>query len=429
LAQQIRADGIDILIDLSGHTRNNRLLTFARKPAPIQASWIGYPGTTGLQAMDYYLADRFLLPPGLFDGQFTEKIVRLPGTAPFCPAQESPPVNALPALTNGCITFGSFNRLNKITRPVVALWSRLMSAVPGSKMLMGAMPEGDDHSGLIDWFAREGIARERLSFHPRSGIAAYLELHHQVDICLDTFPYNGGTTTLHAIWMGVPTLTLAGGTVPARQGAALLGHVGLEEFVAQDAADFVRKGLRWTGDVAALAELRSGLRERFAHSALGRPELIAAGLESALRTMWQRWCAGLPPESFDADTTFGADAILHHAETFYRAGRLPEAEELCMSILHSEPAHADANYNLGLMALQQGQGERALPYLQAAWEANPAEGAYWLTLTECLLALARFEDAQGLIGEAIQRGLDTPEARQLHSLASQGIARAKQERG
>jgi len=299
LAQKIRADNIDILIDLSGHTAKHRLLTFARKPAPVQVSWIGYPCTTGLGAMDYYLADRLFLPPGQFDDQFTEKIVRLPASAPFLPSKDAPLVNTLPALSNSYVTFGSFNRPNKLSHAVIALWAKLLRALPDSRMLLGAMYQAGENDTLLEWFAQEGIARERLSFHPRSGMDAYLALHHQVDICLDTFPYNGGTTTLHALWMGVPTLTLAGSTAAGRSGASILGHVGLEAFVAHDAADFVRKGLSWAGNLAALSDIRAGLRERFAQSAMGQPAVVAAGMERALRIMWQRWCTGLPAESFE----------------------------------------------------------------------------------------------------------------------------------
>ena len=296
LAQQIRADGIDILIDLSGHTAHNRLLTFARKPAPLQASWLGYPGSTGLGAMDYYLADRFFLPPGQFESQFTEQIARLPANAPFRPVEDAPAVNALPALSNGYVTFGSFNRLSKLNPVVIALWSSLLRALPTSKMLLVGGAQDGTNEMLIDLFAQEGIAGERLMFHPRCDIHEYLGLHHRVDICLDTFPYNGGTTTCHGLWMGVPTLTLAGRTVPGRQGAAILGHVGLEECVALDAEDFVQKGLFLAGNTSGLSSLRAGLRERFDSSAMRQPAIIAAGLSGVLRTMWKRWCAGLPTE-------------------------------------------------------------------------------------------------------------------------------------
>ena len=300
LAQKIREDGIDILYDLSGHTSKHRLLAFARKPAPVQVSWIGYPGTTGLSAMDYYQSDRFLFPDGRFDNQFTEKIVRLPASSAFLPDKDAPPINALPALNNGYMTFGSFNRPSKISRSAIALWAQLLRALPNSRMLLGAMPQDEKYQTLIEWFAQEGITLDRLIFHVRGSMDRYLSLHHQVDICLDTLPYNGGTTTLHALWMGVPTLTLAGHTLAGWAGASFLGHMGLEaEFTAHDATDFVQKGLFWADNLAALSAIRAGLRERFAKSARGQPAVVAASMERALRIMWQRWCAGLPAESFE----------------------------------------------------------------------------------------------------------------------------------
>ena len=299
LAEKIRADGIDILIDLSGHTAKNRLLTFARKPAPVQISWMGYPGTTVLSAIDYFLADRFLLPYGQFDAQFTEKIVYLPAYAPFLPAEDAPPVNVLPALDNGYVTFGSFNHLSKLSPSVISLWSELLRALPGSRMVLGGMPVDGQYDTLVDWFAKEGVARERLSFYTRCDLINYLALHRQVDICLDTFPYNGGITTLNALWMGVPILTLAGHTVASRAGAGILGHVGLDAFVAEDATDFVRKGLSWAIHPSSLANVRTHLRKRFKQSIMGQPVIVAAGYECALRMMWQRWCDGLPAESFE----------------------------------------------------------------------------------------------------------------------------------
>ena len=352
LAEKIRADGIDILIDLSGHTAKNRLLTFARKPAPVQASWIGYPGTTGLQAMDYFLADRFFLPPGRFDDQFTEKIAHLPATAPFLPFKAAPPVNTLPALSRGYVTFGSFNRPSKLSASVIALWSQLLRALPDSRMLLGGMPQDGKYSALIESFAREGIALERLSFYSRCGMENYLALHQQVDICLDTFPYTGGTTTCHALWMGVPTLTLAGHTVPGRPGACLLGHVGLEAFIAEDTADFVRKGLSWADDLAALSSLRAELRERFSRSTLGQPAVIAEGLERALRIMWQHWCADLPTESFEVSRQDADSAI-------------PEESQNITEFQKMSPIYVTQPLLPPL--------EEFIPYLQQIWDSK------WLT--------------------------------------------------
>ncbi|EEA03760.1 Tetratricopeptide TPR_2 repeat protein [Burkholderia sp. H160] len=308
VAGMVRADGIDILIDLAGHTAHNRLGTLARKPAPIQACWIGYPGTTGLDAVDYFIADRLWVPSDRFRNQFSEKIAYLPAVAPFVADPICPPVNALPALHKGYVTFGSFNRMDKLRRDVVALWSRLMHAVPNSRMVIGAMPRDGSLGKLPDWFEEEGIARDRLDFMPRASVPVYLQQHHRVDFCLDSFPFSGLTTALHSLWMGVPTLTLPGETVPGRSGLTAMTHVGLANFVARDKDDFVRKGVALASDLPALAALRAGLRERCGQSPVFRPELVAETVAQALRIMWRRWCDGLPAESFDVSESANPSA-------------------------------------------------------------------------------------------------------------------------
>jgi predicted O-linked N-acetylglucosamine transferase (SPINDLY family) len=301
IARKIIEDRIDILVDLSGHSGANRLPVFARKPAPVQVSWIGYPGTTGLRAMDYYLADRHFLPPGRFDRHFTEKIVYLPANVPFQPFQAAPPVNSLPALASGALCFGSFNRMGKINPATIDMWSGLLTAVPDARMLIGAVDGGGRL--LLDQFAAHGVESKRLTLHPRCGMEEYLKLHHQVDLCLDAYPYTGGTTTIQALWMGVPTLTVAGATPGSRQGAAILGQLGLDEFVASDAADLAVKGRYWASHLDELAALRAGLRDRWQESPARRPELIADALAQGLRQMWRRWCAGLAPESWEISPT------------------------------------------------------------------------------------------------------------------------------
>jgi len=301
VVKQMRSDRIDILIDLSGHTNGGRTLVLARKPAPVQATWIGYPGTTGLTAVDYFIGDRFWVPDADFRSRFTEKIAYLPAVAPFHPEPLAPPVNALPSLANGYVTFGSFNRLEKIRRNTVALWARLLRALPDARLQLGAMPGTEERSAqtMLAWFAEEGIARERLDLRPRGSIPVFLQQHYAVDVCLDTFPYGGLTTALQSLWMGVPTLTLAGRTVPGRSGSAVMGHAGLEQFIATDPDDFVRRGVAVANDVSALAELRATMRERSKATPMFQPDLIAQNVSRALRTMWRRWCADLPAETFD----------------------------------------------------------------------------------------------------------------------------------
>lgn len=299
IAEMVRADGIDILVDLAGHTAHNRLLTLARKPAPVQATWIGYPGTTGLDAVDYFLADRHWVPSGQFSSQFTEKIAYLPAVAPFEADKLCPPVNGLPALRNGYITFGSFNRMDKLRRDVIALWARVLREVPNSRMVIGAMPRDGSLGELVEWFAEEGIVRERLDFHARSSVPVYLQTHHHVDFCLDSFPFSGLTTALHSLWMGVPTLTLPGQTVPGRSGLTAMSHVGLEAFVAHDPDDYVRRAAHLATDLQSLAALRANMRARCERSPMFRADVVADSVTRALRTMWRRWCEGLPAESFE----------------------------------------------------------------------------------------------------------------------------------
>jgi predicted O-linked N-acetylglucosamine transferase (SPINDLY family) len=306
VADMIRADGIDILIDLAGHTAENRLRCMARKPAPVQASWIGYPGTTGLDAVDYFVADRFWVPEAFRD-QFSEQIAYIPAVAPFEADKLCPPLNSLPALHNEYVTFGSFNRLDKLQRDVIALWARVLREVPDSRLLIGAMPRDGGLGELVEWFAEEGIVRDRLDFRSRSSVPVYLQQHHHVDICLDSFPFSGLTTVLHSLWMGVPTLTLPADTVPGRSGFTAMSHVGLKQFIARDKDDYVRKAATLAADLPTLAALRSGLRERCAQSPMFRPERIATGMSRALRVMWQRWCDGLPAQSFDVADEHAVD--------------------------------------------------------------------------------------------------------------------------
>ncbi|MFZ6658624.1 tetratricopeptide repeat protein [Undibacterium sp. TJN19] len=301
VAQQIVSDQIDILCDLSGHTAKNRLMVLAHKPAPVQLSWIGYPGTTGLKAMDYFIGDRFYLPEGRFDHLFTEKIVNLPCAAPFQPSALAPSVLGLPALENGYISFGSFNRLSKINALTIQTWSNLLLQVANSKILIGAMPSGFDTKAMISAFEAHGVAPERISFYGRTNVEDYLNLYNKIDICLDSFPFNGGTTTHHGLWMGVPTLSIDGKLLASRSAAAILGQVGMEGFLASDEEDFVVRGKYWCDRLDELAEIRMSLRSICENSIKCKPEIIADALYSAMRQMWANWCDGETPKAFSID--------------------------------------------------------------------------------------------------------------------------------
>jgi protein O-GlcNAc transferase len=296
LAAQIRRDGIDILIDLSGHTAHNRLPMFALKPAPVQVSWLGYFATTGVAAIDHLIADPFTVPPGN-EAHFTEHIWRMPETRLCFSAPDiDATVSALPALANGHVTFGCFNNLSKMTDAVVALWARVLQAVPGGHLLLKAaqLDDSGTRQDVIKRFASAGIDAARLSLQGPSPRAEYLAAYHQVDIGLDPFPFTGGTTTAESLWMGVPVLTLAGERMVSRQGVSLMMNAGLPDWVALDADDYVARAVAHAGELAQLATLRAGLRQQVLASPVFDAARFAQHLEAALRGMWRQWCEPKP---------------------------------------------------------------------------------------------------------------------------------------
>lgn len=294
LAERIRRDAIDILFDLSGHTGYHRLGVFARKPAPLQISWCGYPGTTGLTRMDYYLSDTVFSPPGLLDGQFTEKLLLPHISGAFAEAPDLPDVSPSPAKSGAPFTFGSFNRVSKLSSATLALWARVLAKVPAARIRIGAVGDGD-RDWISSRLAAFGVETARLEFLPRMAKKEYLRAHSGIDLLLDTTPYSGGTTTGHGLWMGVPTLTLAGATLPGRQSLSILRHCGLDEFVVEDTDSFVERAVGWSTKIEALADLRASMRNRLRSSAIGNPRFAAEAVEDAIGAAWVRWCAGLPP--------------------------------------------------------------------------------------------------------------------------------------
>ncbi len=266
--ETIRRDKIDILIDLSGHTGGNRLPVFARKPAPIQVAHFGYQGSTGLAAMDYRISDPYADPPGMTEPYHTEQLLRLPESLWCYPPPVSPAPGPLPASQTGYVTFGSFNGLAKITADVIAAWARILSRVPGSRLtiLTGVGPRTDER--ILDAFALQGVSARRLTLLKRAERGGYFELFRQADIALDPFPYTGCNTTVDALWMGVPVITLAGSTCFSRQSVGPLTLLGLADLVASSQDDYMETAVRLAGDVERLSELRGSLRERMRQSPL-----------------------------------------------------------------------------------------------------------------------------------------------------------------
>lgn len=297
LAETIAADGVDILIDLALHTADNRLDVFALKPAPLQVSWLGYPESSGVATMDYRLTDGLLEPPsGNKLAHPREKAALLPDCwTCYEPPTGFPEVNALPSASGKPLTFGSFNNNCKINGTVLDAWARLLLATPGSRLQLLAK-QGGHRRHFADEFARRGVDPARILFadyrpaSPELSQGALLARYHDIDVALDTFPYGGMTTTLDALWMGVPVVSLVGGRNLSRAGLSLLSNVGLAELAATDVDGYVGAAVRLAGDRPGLAALRSSLRARMMASPLLDAEGYTRKVEQAFRDMWFDWC-------------------------------------------------------------------------------------------------------------------------------------------
>lgn len=287
-------DGIDILVDLSGHTAGNRLPLFALRPAPVQVTWLGYFGTTGLSAMDYILADRYVVPAGL-EAHYAESVWRLPDSyLCFSPPPFDLPVVPPPTTTGAPLTFGCFNNRTKISPDTVVLWARLLRRLPESRLLLKTRNLDDAvvRDALLKCFVAEGVAPERLLMEGHSPRADLLAAYGRVDIALDPFPFGGGTTTAEALWMGVPVVSLRGDRWAGRVSESILATVGHPEWVAADQDAYLEIAAALAADSRHLTTLRAGLREQVRASPLGQPGRFAANLEAAYRGMWRRWCEG-----------------------------------------------------------------------------------------------------------------------------------------
>lgn len=291
LAELIASDGIDILIDSTGHMANNRLAVFARKPAAVQVALPMYPGTTGLNAIDYYFTDALVDPPGTAEALYAEKLVRLePLGRCYKPDEKSPALIPLPSEKSGAITFGAFNRLGKVTDAMLDAWSAIVLAVPGAKLnVLVEGPGGEQTSPMIRGrFESHGLGPEKVIFAGRRPRWQYLDMLSACDICLDTFPYNGCTTTCDSLWMGTPVVTLSGGTHVSRVGLGLLSQVGLADLATDSVGRYVETAIALANDRERLLEIRSNLRERMRHSPLTDGRRLTAHFEAALRDIWTK---------------------------------------------------------------------------------------------------------------------------------------------
>jgi predicted O-linked N-acetylglucosamine transferase (SPINDLY family) len=291
LANQIRDDRIDILVDLALHTSGNRLLLFARKPAPLQVTFAGYPGSTGLTAIDYRLSDPYLDPVGMDESVYSERTVRLPDSF-WCydPLDcRNIATAALPALRNGFITFGCLNNFCKVNPAVLALWANVLRQTNNSRLLL-LTPPHSPRSRSLEILQRERVDPQRIEFVSNLSRQAYLETYNRIDIGLDTFPYNGHTTSLDSLWMGVPVITLVGDRSVSRAGWSQLSNLDLPDLAAATPEQFAAVAVALAEDLPHLSQLREGLRQRMEQSPLMDAPKFARNIEAAYRAVWKSWC-------------------------------------------------------------------------------------------------------------------------------------------
>ena len=428
MANLIRHDQIDIIIDLGGHTARNRLLALARKPAPVQiAHFLGHGYTSGLTAMDAFLADAQLAPPGS-EGLFAEEVVRL-NRIPiaYTPPEGLPPVAPLPALTRGHVTFGHFGRSVRVNNPVVDAWARILRGVPGSRLMLNAGPFADEgvRQSYRARFAAHGVDPERLDLVFTSPQPKTWAAYGDVDIALDPFPHNAGTTTIEALWLGVPVVSLADRPSVGRFGKSILHAADLDDWVADTIDDYVAKAIAAAQDLAALAELRAGLRTSMQASPLGDGPGLAHNLEQVYRGLWRRWCADQRPDPnalvAEAAAAYQAQDFVTAAGLFERIalatddaghwsnlgaclralGRVAEAETALRKAVARDPDLANAHLNLGNLLNAGGRFAEAETAFVRALELAPDLPETWRRLAVCRLASGDRDGARDAIDRAL----------------------------
>jgi len=373
LARRVRADRIDILVDLAGHTGDNRLLVFAEKPAPLQASYLGYPGTTGVAAIDYRISDARADPPGEADRYSVERLLR-PWPTYFCyraPQGDSPECGPLPALAAGHVTFGCFNNLPKVSPAFLDAAAQVLAAVPGSRLVLKSRTLSTPHVAerLRERFRGSGIDLARVDLRGwQASFGGHLEAYRSIDIALDSFPYNGATTTCEALWMGVPVVSLRGDRHAGRMGSSLLCAVGLEELVAEDVAGYVQTAVALAGDLRRIEALRNGLRERIRRSPLTDEAGFTRALEQCYLDIWQEKIRRTP--SFEKADDDALAALLRRVSELRASGKKIEAEEACKEVLKRSPDNVEALTALWDLAYETRNHGVAVEWLRRGIAAN-----------------------------------------------------------
>jgi protein O-GlcNAc transferase len=423
-AEIIRRDRIDILVDLAGHTKDNRLNTFIMKPAPIQVTWAGYVGTTGLSAIDYLISDRFQSPDGA-EEYTVERIIRMPDDyISYTPPEYAPDVAQLPARENGYITFGCFNNLAKVSEEVIVMWSEILKLVANSKLFI-KNPSFDDQSTVerfIRLFEAHGISADRIVTEGQNPHQEMMARYSCIDIQLDTLPYSGGLTTLESLWMGVPVVTLPGDLFSSRHSLTHLMNVGLSECVAASREEYIAIACSLAGDLAKLSDLRQGLRDMLASSPICDGFGFTDNLQNVFRRMWSEWCeTGVTDSGGDVETNSGVkeveeDFLGDHIEYNEQGNRYSDEGNFDAAIncykeaLDIKPGYVEAYFNMGLVYYKAGNLEDAVRMFNMVICLSPDFAEAYTNLSHLYFESGRFSEAIAICNLAIGMLPDYPDS-------------------
>ncbi|CAG7633937.1 Photosystem I assembly protein Ycf3 [Paenibacillus solanacearum] len=429
IAELIQCDKIDILIDLAGHTAKNRMLLFARKPAPIQITWIGYPGTTGLSTMDYRITDAYADPAGDGEHYYTERLLRMPKSfLVYSPPKEYPVID-IDAVTNRAVTFGSFNHLAKITIEMIELWSKILKQVPESRLVLknNGLDQEEIQQRIRSEFFQFGIDKERIELIGwKSSSSDHLATYNQIDIALDTFPYHGTTTTCEALLMGVPVITLLGKYHVSRVGASLLSNIGLTQFITHSQFDYVERAVSLALQPELLNNLRSTIRGRFLQSSLTDAVPFTKDLEKLYAQVWDKYCIEQKCNDFSnsikepsvsrndmqnvdsgmsnrkhAHITLDSKANYYAAVQYYEKAEFDRSLNICEKLIAEGSATAEV-YNLaGVINLLMNSEYKAQNYFEHALELRPDYPEVYCNIGVLCLNQDLYEQAIAHFGRAI----------------------------
>jgi len=415
IAKMVEDDEIDILVDLSGHSAGNRLLAFARKPAPILISAWGHCTGTGMKAMDYIFADRITIPPEHAE-KFSETVVELSCALCYVPPAEAPAITPLPALKNGHVTFGCLNRFEKISDEALSAWSTILQRVPDSRMLLKAVAL-DDPETVQEFETRlqaHGIARDKVELHGRTRWIDHVGMCREIDIALDPFPNNGGVTTLEMLWMGVPVMTLEGRGAANRISGAIVTASGYPEWVATSPDDYIDRAIELAEHRTDLERFRRTLRETISQRPLANAALYAREVEAQYRQLWRKWVAQNPdskasvrkaPDKPPPPTRTAPkdlDATVQEALALHGAGRFAESIALYDEALAMSPRHPEVLHLKGVATAQSGQLDQGIELVRAAAELNAKSVDIFNNLGSLLWQADRLEEAEQALREAIE---------------------------